>query len=537
VSAPPDVHVLATDAAGATGAAVYYPWVGTPLPRLSGFLQSATATDETSTPVQLPTELRHCITGVVLSAAVDAATSFPIGSENCVRFAFRDQAGNIGSATRRVIVQPGSATVPGTLTSVSAADPTGHPSGVTVAFDEVLAAGTTGASCHRNASATTPADFRFDVRPVTPYCGYLPNGEPRPCGAPAEAFGSSYTISCDISTTAVFRGTVKVCFPHLYGADKLWHYNAATGQWEDITIRPVLANQPICGYVTSLSPFIINATPTLELPPDMVVEAAGPSGAVVSYVVGGFDPEDGPVPASCSVASGSVVPLGTTTVACSTTDAAGDTESGTFRVTVADTRAPVVTAPAPLTVAASEAGGASGRSSSELALWLRSATALDAVDPSPAGGAAATDATLFPLGTTTVTFSFIDASGNAGTATSSVTVVEGAPRVALAIAGRGVLSGTSQYVDLTFSNTGSGMALRVTALLAAVPARGFGTIKVISPAQPVKVGDLPPGVTRTFRVVLNVPETVKEFFLIEAGSFSTSLGTWKVFGDVQRLTR
>jgi hypothetical protein len=28
----------------------------------------------------------------------------------------------------------------------------------------------------------------------------------------------------------------------------------------------------------------------------MVVEAAGPSGAVVSYVVGGFDPEDGPVP-------------------------------------------------------------------------------------------------------------------------------------------------------------------------------------------------------------------------------------------------
>lgn len=57
-----EIRVLATDAAGATGAAVYYPWAGTPLPTLSGFLQSATATDETSTPVQLPTELRHCAT-------------------------------------------------------------------------------------------------------------------------------------------------------------------------------------------------------------------------------------------------------------------------------------------------------------------------------------------------------------------------------------------------------------------------------------------------------------------------------------------
>ncbi len=537
VNAPPEIRVLATDAAGATGAAVYYPWAGTPLPTLSGFLQSATATDETSTPVQLPTELRHCVSGVILSAAVDASTSFPIGAENCVRFAFRDEAGNVGAAIRRVTVQRGAATATGMPAAIAAVDAAGQPTGVTVDFDEVLTAGTTGASCHRNASATTPADFRFDVLPVTPYCGYFPNGAPRPCAAPSHAFGSSYTISCDISTTAQYQGPIKVCFPHLYGADKLWHYNAVTGQWEDITIRPVLANQPICGYVTSLSPFVINATPALDLPADMVVEAAGPSGAVVGYTVSGSDPEDGPLPATCSAASGSTFPLGTTTVACSTTDAAGDMASGTFRVTVADTRAPVVTAPAPLTLAASEAGGASGRSSSELAAWLRSAIARDLVDPAPAGGAEATEATVFPAGTTTVEFTFTDASGNSSTTTSIVTVVEGAPRLAPSITGRGRLSATRQFVDLTFSNAGSGMALRATALIAAIPASGSGRIKVISPAQPLKVGDLPPGSTSTVRVVLDVPATVKEFFLIEAGTFSTTAGTWKVFGDVQRLTR
>jgi hypothetical protein len=42
-----------------------------------------------------------------------------------------------------------------------------------------------------------------------------------------------------LSTSAQYVGPIKVCFPHVYGRGTLYHYNAATGQWEDITIRPV----------------------------------------------------------------------------------------------------------------------------------------------------------------------------------------------------------------------------------------------------------------------------------------------------------
>lgn len=70
-----------------------------------------------------------------------------------------------------------------------------------------------------------------------------------------------------------------------------------------------------------------------------------------------------------------------------------------------------------------------------------------------------------------------------------------------------------------------------------MPAKGSGGITVVSPALPLKLGDVPPGTTRTVRIELNVPTTVKEFLLLEAGSLSIGDGTWKVFGDVQRLTR
>ena len=105
VSAPPDVSVLATHATGATGQAVYYPWAGKPLPTLAEFLSSASATDNSGQTIQLPTELRNCVTGIVLDPDVDAMTSFPIGTNiNCVRFNFRDCRRNVGYATRQVTV-------------------------------------------------------------------------------------------------------------------------------------------------------------------------------------------------------------------------------------------------------------------------------------------------------------------------------------------------------------------------------------------------------------------------------------------------
>ena len=62
--------------------------------------------------------------------------------------------------------------------------------------------------------------------------------------------------------------------------------------------------------------------------------------------------------ASCSPASGTTFALGTTTVTCSATDAAGNTGTNTFTVEVQDVTKPIVTVPADQTVEATGANGA-----------------------------------------------------------------------------------------------------------------------------------------------------------------------------------
>ncbi|MDP9469536.1 MAG: HYR domain-containing protein, partial [Chloroflexota bacterium] len=89
-------------------------------------------------------------------------------------------------------------------------------------------------------------------------------------------------------------------------------------------------------------------------------EATGPNGALVTYTAPtATDTVDGPFAASCLPASGAQFALGTTTVTCSATDAAGNPATATtFTVTVTDTRAPAVTVPANQTVEATGPGGA-----------------------------------------------------------------------------------------------------------------------------------------------------------------------------------
>lgn len=77
--------------------------------------------------------------------------------------------------------------------------------------------------------------------------------------------------------------------------------------------------------------------PTLNLPPNITAEATGPNGAVVTYTVtatGGATPV-------CTPPSGSTFTLGTTTVQCTATNAAG-TANGSFTVSVVDTKPPVI---------------------------------------------------------------------------------------------------------------------------------------------------------------------------------------------------
>ena len=74
--------------------------------------------------------------------------------------------------------------------------------------------------------------------------------------------------------------------------------------------------------------------PTLTLPADITANAAGTDGARVSYSVRASDNRDPNPELSCEPASGSLFPVGTSTVVCTAQDASGNTAQESFDVTV-----------------------------------------------------------------------------------------------------------------------------------------------------------------------------------------------------------
>ncbi|MDP2775293.1 MAG: HYR domain-containing protein [Nocardioides sp.] len=75
--------------------------------------------------------------------------------------------------------------------------------------------------------------------------------------------------------------------------------------------------------------------PVLHLPADIAVDATGPTGAVVTYTVSATDDTDTSPAVVCVPSSGSTFPVGTTQVSCTATDDAGNSDTGSFEVTVA----------------------------------------------------------------------------------------------------------------------------------------------------------------------------------------------------------
>jgi len=164
--------------------------------------------------------------------------------------------------------------------------------------------------------------------------------------------------------------------------------------------------------------------PTTTVPADLsAVPAVDAAGAVVTYSgESASDVVDGALTPICAPASGSIFPLGTTTVTCSATDAGGNTGSASFDVTVVDVTAPVVTVPADIFgVPASDPTGAVVNYSGQ--------SALDNVDGPLAPVCTPAAGSLFPLGATTVTCTATDAAGNTGSASFTVTVTDAAPPV------------------------------------------------------------------------------------------------------------
>lgn len=137
--------------------------------------------------------------------------------------------------------------------------------------------------------------------------------------------------------------------------------------------------------------------------------AAGICGATVNYTITATDNCGSPITYTFSQASGTVFPVGITTVNVTATDASGNSVSRSFTVTVTDNQLPSITAPANVIVTFGTA------------VNLGTPIAADNCGVPVITNNAPT--TTFPLGVTVVTWTATDASGNKNTATQTVTVV------------------------------------------------------------------------------------------------------------------
>ena len=148
----------------------------------------------------------------------------------------------------------------------------------------------------------------------------------------------------------------------------------------------------------------------------VVVEAVDAVGTVVNYTDPiGIDSVDGTVAVSCSPSSGTVFALGISTVTCTATDAAGNSFNDSFTVTVQDTTAPVLSGiPADISIEAVDANGA--------VVSYTDPIATDSVDGAVAVSCAPSSGSFFLLGTSTVTCTATDASGNSSSDSFTVTV-------------------------------------------------------------------------------------------------------------------
>lgn len=246
--------------------------------------------------------------------------------------------------------------------------------------------------------------------------------------------GSMNSTRSDFTATLLPSGTVLVaggegtglsapgCFTSTEIYDPTfgsWSTSASLNfgrQWHTATLLPnqgvLVAGGDSCGLgpLSSAELYQPRSPAPLSCPAD-IVTGTDPNqcSAVVEFstptATNGFG---NPLAVTCFPASGSVFPLGTTTVTCT----ANDGSSCSFTVTVNDTQPPTLACPANLSIDCSVA---------LLEPVSFQATTSDTCDPNPLLGYSIPPGSGFPVGTTIVTCTSIDSSGNQSNCSFNIT--------------------------------------------------------------------------------------------------------------------
>ena len=165
----------------------------------------------------------------------------------------------------------------------------------------------------------------------------------------------------------------------------------------------------------------LDVTDPVVTPPDNInLETTNPQGAVVTFSNGtatdNVSVTSGP---NCSPASGSIFPIGNSTVTCTAYDAEGNSGLASFSIlltqTFIDSSAPYIATPSSQTITTTSTSGKT--------FFYDTPTATDNVGVTSGPNCSPASGTLLPVGVTTITCTASDGSGNTATASFTVTVV------------------------------------------------------------------------------------------------------------------
>ncbi len=177
-----------------------------------------------------------------------------------------------------------------------------------------------------------------------------------------------------------------------------------------------------CEFVVNI---VDTTPPAVVCPSDITVECTSENGTPVFFRSVASDRCDPDVDVVCDPPSGSAFPLGETIVRCVATDEAGNSAECEFSVVVRDTTPPRITCPqGPIEVSCSADGPVGGGVEVEFPSPMATDACGDGgvtiVCEPPSGSA-------FQPGTTTVTCTATDSSGNSSECSFEVVVVDEAP--------------------------------------------------------------------------------------------------------------
>ncbi len=386
IAAPANIVAEATSAAGAT------------------VTFSASATDDKDG-------------NVPVTAAPASGSVFPLGT-TAVGLAASDSAGNTATAEFDITVQDTTAPVIAATANLTA-EATG-PDGAAVTY--ALPEATDAVSSSSVSSAPGSGSiFPLGASTVTVTATDAANN----------TSNSTFTITVTDSTAPIISAPANIVAEATSAAGAAVSYSASATDLVDGNVAVTSSSASGSVFALGTTTVTLNSAdshsnassasfsvtvrdttaPVLAVPASQTIEATSAAGAVANFAASANDAV-GVTSLATSIASGSTFPLGTTTVSVAASDAAGNTSSGSFTVTVVDTTAPALTVPANQTIEATSVAGA---------IANFAATATDAVGVTSLTTSAASGST-FALGTTTVTVVAKDAAGNTSSGSFTVTV-------------------------------------------------------------------------------------------------------------------